>query len=375
MADLVWDGVRCRVVDPAVHNAPRPPQTLLAPAVLVDGAVPLADVDASSAERFLHFARARPDVWRPVNVVVCHGNFLRRLARQLAPADVALHQALRRVRQNHLYTLRATVVGRVFYFMRHCTRTDTGRALANAVDPGCVRSSGAVCGSDELEQTMREAWGLKGHVAVFSSCLRRAVETAEAVLRVVRTLPHVRLTPEVVRVLPFVREVRNWFGPWDRSNACLRSTLDKLRASGAVLRGTVVRVPTDGNCLFHAIAHAERGLTASALRARVVDWVEAHWTSKVAALGGMAVRDLVAAASPRDYAHTMRRDGAWAGVPEIVAAERVLGRPISVVAPFGDGTYRRIHGAPSALADAIYVSYHNAHYDAFELTRSVLPLP
>jgi hypothetical protein len=166
-----------------------------------------------------------------------------------------------------------------------------------------------------------------------------------------------------VRVLPYVREERNWLGPFDAANQCSTTVLDALDppADVAPVLGHAVHVAADGNCLFHALARGvENGPTHAELRQRVAEWMRAHWHDTLP--NGLPFSALVEGGK-RQLAQ-VEEDGAWAGAAELVAAEHVLGRPVCVVSPTREpGRFVLVQGQPTR--NAVYVSFHAGHYSAF----------
>ena len=346
---LVFDGVACSASE--ARDAP----TAFPAAELASGAR-VRDVDVSDARRFAGLSLDAGAL------VVSHGGFLRALARLLAPDDAALHARLEAVRKRTLWILRATVGGAPVLLMRHCARADRAR-LFPARDPACARDGAHVCRHAELRAALLRL--VPRGAEVYSSCLRRAVETAHAVIAALRDAGReVNATP---RVLPFVREETNWLGPWDASNRCARDVLARLRPPASPTRAPtlrIVRVKGDGNCLFRALLRASgvalvTHAAAYTLRMQVVAWLRDHWED--ALVDGLT--PAVMADAERDaYLAAIRQDGAHGGQLELLAAERVLGRPVCVVQA---GNKAVLHGTPRR-AGTVYLLYGGNHYDALE---------
>ena len=144
------------------------------------------------------------------------------------------------IKRNNLFIVGCTMPrGERLYLIRHCARqwqTGSGSWLGwlwerTTPDPRCARfEDGAMCSESPFRARIRsivaaEAAARRGAptVRVYSSCMRRALETAEVVRDAVGA-------PEPVRVLPFAREGTNFLGPFDVLNSCTASTMARVEA-------------------------------------------------------------------------------------------------------------------------------------------------
>jgi len=118
-------------------------------------------------------------------------------------------------------------------------------------------------------------------------------------------------------------------------------------------RGFVrVRMPPDGNCLFHALAHPHDDHRE--VRARVVRELRARWAAEYAAF--------VPEHRRAGYCAEMARAGAWGGELEIAAYARAARARVAVHAAHAPHAVLAAHGPPGARATRRLL-YDGAHYD------------
>lgn len=223
---LVWKGVRCE--RPLSHVDAR--RTV---PFDVAGCQPTADYNTSHAARFAAFLETQ--TLSDVNFVAAHGGFIRALVRHLGGS-----LSFRTIKRNNLFIVGVSMPqGERVYLIRHCARQwqkGSGSWLGwlferTTPDPQCARFDGAICSETAFRAQIRsilaaESAARRGKptVRVYSSCMRRALETAEVVRDVVGT-------PEPVRVLPFAREETNFLGPFDVLNSCKATTMTRVESA------------------------------------------------------------------------------------------------------------------------------------------------
>lgn len=181
--------------------------------------------DALAFRRLMH----DDEYWGEVRsvFVVSHGGFIRELARLHGLGGVERHR--------NLFVVKLSAMGRDFYMVRHCTKVGQGEAWGWLTeDPPCatpVDEAESICGESALRSWVTE-WVRDrpgGPTSVYSSCLTRAAETAEVLLRILQGMG-VDLVPDEVRVVPYVREKTNWLGPLDRANVCSMQRVNQILA-------------------------------------------------------------------------------------------------------------------------------------------------
>lgn len=237
------------------------------------------DVNSSDADKFLRLvcqetegtagraagagggtASATDDTvpWADINFIATHGYFMRRVMRACGSEgeaiDASLHYA------PNLLMLQIKACGRYYVLVRHCTRQYQGNFWMErvTVDPGCARDGDDnICDEEHLASSVRkcveeiekervsEVRGDHGtrEVRVFSSCSRRAVETANVILASLDT-PDEATTPRagrevgvgggrIIRVLPFCREETNILGSvgLDVMNTCSEQNFISMLSS------------------------------------------------------------------------------------------------------------------------------------------------
>ena len=149
---------------------------------------------------------------------------------------------------------------RNFYMIRHCRRQYQGTFSLGLrstprnwnertePDPQCVRvKDDQICNEEEFKgriDTIMKEHPPEKTVGVFSSCMRRATETARVILEQVKKTAErsERAVPEQVMVVPYCREQTNilGIGGLDRLNTCSDDTMKRLREK--CLQG--VKAPT-----------------------------------------------------------------------------------------------------------------------------------
>ncbi|CAI5980009.1 unnamed protein product [Closterium sp. NIES-64] len=188
-----------------------------------------------------------------------------------------------------------------------------------------------------------------------------------------------------------------------RSVACEAAAVGAVHASVDARKASttdyhVVRIPGDGRCLFHAVAHGHharaslpqptalpaRCQLADALRNQVADeFVKRREETEWFLEGNFD-----------DYVANIRKPYVWGGEPELLMLSHVLKSPITVfiadprsprsgaimpIAEYGreyaskqEGDERRVEGEGiSSSKDAICVLYNgSSHYDALLIPRS-----
>ncbi|XP_063236139.1 uncharacterized protein LOC134538636 [Bacillus rossius redtenbacheri] len=94
----------------------------------------------------------------------------------------------------------------------------------------------------------------------------------------------------------------------------------------------VVRMPADGNCLFHSLAFClGRGCDHVAVRRRAVQHVVAHWDRRFGpALGAYLSDGATPVRTAPGYAAYMARPGVFGGDAELCAASEVYGARVEV---------------------------------------------
>lgn len=212
------------------------------------------DVNSSEADKFLDLISEGPTLtlspypaqeWADVNFVATHGYFMRCVM-------TACGMDSRPAHVQNLMMLKVSVGDRCFVLVRHCTRQYQGNFLMERVtpDPGCARYGeegeegqegvSKICNEDAFRKSVRSCvrdiasgrgGGRSTTVRVFSSCARRAVETAEVILASLKETekggvalfasgPEVVLENDFIQVLPFCREATNHLGHLDFMNPC-----------------------------------------------------------------------------------------------------------------------------------------------------------
>lgn len=203
------------------------------------------DVNSSEADKFLDLISEGPTLtlspypaqeWADVNFVATHGYFMRCVM-------TACGMDSRPAHVQNLMMLKVSVGNRCFVLVRHCTRQYQGNFLMERVtpDPGCARYGeegeegvSKICNEDAFRKSVRSCVrdiasgrgrGGSTTVRVFSSCARRAVETAEVILASLKEedadfSEEVVLADSAIQVLPFCREATNHLGHLDFMNPC-----------------------------------------------------------------------------------------------------------------------------------------------------------
>ena len=146
-------------------------------------------------------------------------------------------------------------------------------------------------------------------------------------------------------------------GALDRSQ--LATFAGSLRANGFTLK----EVDRDGNCFFRSLADQleEQEHNYDEYRQKVMSYMEAHPDNYCPFLT-FGEGDEEDDKDFEEYTARMRRDGEWAGQPELLAAAQALGVDI-VVHQFEMPSYRISCEQPSARC--IHVSYHDGeHYNS-----------
>ncbi|KAJ8897169.1 hypothetical protein PR048_002515 [Dryococelus australis] len=134
---------------------------------------------------------------------------------------------------------------------------------------------------------------------------------------------------------------------------------------------SVVRMPGDGNCLFHSLAYCLRRGAAD-LRRQAVRYVAANWGRRFGPVLGAFLRDHVGRpidTAPR-YADYMARHGVFAGDPELCAISEIYGVAIKVFVKRHPGSKPHVYNG--RCHDSICLLFSGSpdygHYDV------VLPL-
>ena len=162
-------------------------------------------------------------VFKDVNFIACHGRFIRELIKHIDSNNTELHRRLNDQKDKNLFIVKVGANHKTFYLIRHCARQYQGKWQSRITpDPVCVRTEdGSIC--DEAPFRAQIQFLCSKHqgtaMGVFSSCLRRASETAAVVLDEVRR-SHVPDPPDQVLILPFCREHLNHLRNMDVLNNC-----------------------------------------------------------------------------------------------------------------------------------------------------------
>ena len=221
--------------------------------------VPLSDYDLSDEIKFLKLmlqpAPKYQKIWKRVNFIACHGGFIRNVIHSLRThiQNPHLTKTLLDIEPNNLFMVNVKSADRDFYLIRHCARQYQGKWESRVTaDPACVRVGGKICGEEAFRDKLTSVWETHLHegdlqtVGVYSSCLRRASETAMVVLQALREHAKEQMSKvqdgknqvrkvqdgkNQVIVLPFCREKKNVLGHigMDVLNTCVPQSLKNMK--------------------------------------------------------------------------------------------------------------------------------------------------
>ena len=191
-----------------------------------------SQINSSDAASFAKLM-LEDEVWGSARhiFVVSHGGFIRNIAKETESDTDGLHE----VKHNNLYVFQISVEGkfrgkRDFYLVRHCTKSGQHSLIGKTLtDPVCLeKGGGGICGEEELAEWVASQ-GFEGEeVSVCSSCLTRAQQTAERLLSILQERTNATVTPEEVRIVPYVREERNYLGRMDPANICPSQSVNRM---------------------------------------------------------------------------------------------------------------------------------------------------
>jgi len=141
---------------------------------------------------------------------------------------------------------------------------------------------------------------------------------------------------------------------------------------GEVVQGVVHRMPPDGACLFHSLAHGLGLASAGVLRQEICDFIEFN---PDATMSGNTVRNWVLWESgqlPEHYAAAMRTSDKWGGPIEMAVCSLIKKVHVHVYLEVDDAGFQRICAfdeSGNSATKVVSVAFTPGHYDAFEVQR------
>lgn len=133
----------------------------------------------------------------------------------------------------------------------------------------------------------------------------------------------------------------------------------------AVLQRVAVEMPSDGNCLFHALSHQHKSASHTEMRKILVDHIRLHPDDFAAFIEAPE-----SSTDPLgDYCNSMGQDGAWGSIIEVRAAADCFQVPIAIVAAAGTtvvGGDVAPHEAPWAVVFYEHLFTLGSHFNATE---------
>ena len=127
-------------------------------------------------------------------------------------------------RENNLFVFQFSAGDKSFYVVRHCLKKlqtsplwGAVRAVRSKEDPGCVVDpQGRLPGMTALVGALQDASPFK----CFSSCSRRAMQTACAFCKAMLAGRPAAAGPAAVHILPYIREGTSLLRRFDVANRC-----------------------------------------------------------------------------------------------------------------------------------------------------------
>lgn len=122
-----------------------------------------------------------------------------------------------------------------------------------------------------------------------------------------------------------------------------------------------VDVPSDGSCMFHAVALAT-STTGTTLRHTVCDFIR---TKHAHSLSGLPLSQWIRESegmSTADYAAQLSKPSTWGGAIELACLSIVLQRCIAVYVMGEAGSAKRIACFGDTLGRPIFILYTGSHY-------------
>ena len=188
--------------------------------------------------------------WKHINFVVSHGNFIRKLVKHLTPTNTDITDTLKIHKLKNLFIVRIQKENKVFFIVRHCARQFQKYGIFSreyfTADPHCAIINGKICGQTEFEQKLKEILEQETRgkntthssrtIGIYSSCLRRASETAEIISVTISALLNetpnefqtLKYTDPTIGIVPFCREETNLLGRFDVLNKCSENTMQNI---------------------------------------------------------------------------------------------------------------------------------------------------